>query len=125
MRRALLLSTSIVLLALGVADARAAAPSDQTIPAALHQPARPPSKSAMLIEGRSAVVYDSGDGTHVAESREAGQAVREDALVLMRNVALLGIASLVLGLGAIGATALWILDDTESSSHGWPRWFGR
>jgi hypothetical protein len=125
MRRALLLSTTIVFLALGVADARAEAPSDQTIPAALHQPARPTSRSAMLIEGRSAVVYDSGDSAHVVETRAAGQSFPEDALTLMRNVVLLGIASLVLGLGAIGATALRILDDTESSSHGWPRWFGR
>ena len=46
-------------------------------------------------------------------------------MMLARNVVLLAIASLVFGLGAIGAKALWILDDTQSSSHGWPRWFDR
>jgi hypothetical protein len=123
MRRALLLGTTVLVLALGAASARAAAPNDQAAPVALTQHAPATCTSAELVEGRSAFTYDNGDPALVAGRREVGQTFREDLMILIRNVILLGITSLVFGLGAIGAKALWIWDDTQSSSHGWPRWF--
>jgi hypothetical protein len=124
MRRSLLFGAALLALASGVVSARAGAPNDEAAFAALNQPAPAVSANAGLIERRAAFTYDNADQAHVAERREDGQTSRESLAISIRNVILLGIAGLVFGLGAAGVKALWILDDTESSSHGWPRWFG-
>jgi hypothetical protein len=122
MRRLLLFGAALLALAFGVASVHAGAPDEQAAFAALNQPAPTASANAGLIERRAALVYENGDQAHVAERR--GETSRESLATSIRNVILLGIAGLILGLGAVGAKALWILDDTESASHGWPRWFG-
>jgi len=120
-----LFATAVFVLALGAAGARAAAANPEPTVVGLSQFAPTACASAKLAEGRAAFTDDNGDQAHAAEGRRAGRTFRENLMMLARNVVLLAIASLVFGLGAIGAKALWILDDTQSSSHGWPRWFDR
>ena len=117
MRKSLLFGVIAIalVLALGAANALAAPPSNQSVFAARNQQAQAAFAGVALVEGRSAYAAGSGDQDQVAERRE-------DLAVLMRSVILLGIAGLVFGLSAVGAKALWVLDETESASHGWPRW---
>jgi len=116
MRRSLLLPAALLILAMGVASASAAS---DPMAFALDQQPSAAFAGAASVAGRAAI----GDRPRAAQHREAVQTFREDLTRAMRNVALLGIASLIFGLGAAGAKALWILDDAESTSHGWPRWF--
>jgi hypothetical protein len=122
MPRPLVFGAAVLLLASGAAGASLAAPTPPAIEVALGQLAPAACAKAELVEGRSAFADDNGEQAHVAEDRPTGQTFRKDLTISMRNIVLLAITSLVLGLGAIGAKALWILDDTQSSSHGWPRW---
>ena len=123
MRKSLLFGAALLTLASGTVSARAGASNDEAAFAALNKPAAV-SANAGLIERRAAFAYDNADQAHVAERRGDGQTSRESVAISISNVILLGIAGLIFGLGAAGVKALWILDDTESSSHGWPRWFG-
>ncbi|WP_158812705.1 hypothetical protein [Methylocapsa sp. S129] len=113
MRRSLLFGVIAValILALGAANALAATPSDQSVFVARGQQAQAAVAGAGLIEGRSAYNGDQAQAEH-----------REDLAVIIRSVIVLGIAGLVFSLSAVGAKALWVLDEAESSSHGWPRW---
>jgi hypothetical protein len=122
MRRQLLLGITALFLALSAAGAHATPAVDQANLIALNQQAQGAIPGAALIEGRSA--YDNGDEAPAVERREVGHAFRESPAIIVRNVMLLAVAGLVFGLGAAGAKALWVLDDTEASAHGWPRWFG-
>jgi hypothetical protein len=124
MRRWLLVGTAVFVLALGAAGAGGVTLSPETAVVGLSQFAPAACASAKLAEGRAAFTDDNDDQARLAGDRRVGQTFREDLVILARNVVLLAVTSLVFGLGAIGAKALWMLDDTQSSSHGWPpRWF--
>jgi hypothetical protein len=42
---------------------------------------------------------------------------------LTMALVLLAVAGTIFALAAVGVKAIWIMDDAESASHGWPRWF--
>jgi len=70
---------------------------------------------AQLIEGRSAFTNDSIHRVAVPERYGVDHTFRNDLAIFIRNVILLGLTSLIFGLGAVGVKALWMLDNTESS----------
>jgi len=123
MRRSLPLATTVLVLAFGAVGAHAFTPKDQTALVAPNQRAQTQQAQtadpfARSTEGRSAFTNDSGDQAPFVESHKVGRTSREDLASFMRNVFVLGITSLVFGLGAVGAKALWMSDDTESSPFG-------
>ena len=124
MRKSLLLGITALFLVLSAVGANAVTPADQASLVALNQQAQAAYPGVVPVEGRAAVAYEDSDQARIGERRESSRAFREGPGGLVGEIIMLGIAGLVFGLGAVGAKALWVLDETEATSHGWPRWFG-
>ena len=104
MRRLLLLGTAGLILAFGAADGRAIPLNHQAAYVALNQQALTADPFAQSIEGRSAVANDSGDQAHVMGRQRVGPAFRKRVAIIVRNIFLLGITSVVLGLAAVAGS---------------------
>jgi len=99
MRRLLLLGTIGLVLTFGAVSA-------QAIPkqAALVVPgqlAQTGFTSAQSIESRSTLTNDGEDQASIVEFHWVGQTFGENVVIFVRDVTLLGIASLIFGLGAV------------------------
>ncbi len=99
MRRLLLFGTTALVLSLGAVSAEAI--PHQAALVTPHQIAQLAFTSAQLIENRSTLTNDGEDQPAIVELRWAGQTFGEDVVIFVRDITLLSIATLFLGLGAV------------------------
>ena len=123
MRKSLLVGATALFLSFGVVGAHAMPPTDQAAFASLNQQVQEVFAGAGMIEGRAAFVSDNSDVTGSVEHRGVEPTFRQNIATMTRDFVLLALTGLVLGLGAVGAKALWVLDDSESTPSGLPRRF--
>ncbi|MGA2793974.1 MAG: hypothetical protein ABSE69_10635 [Roseiarcus sp.] len=99
MRRLLLLGTIGLVVTFGAVSAHVI--PNQAALVAPSQLSQTAFASAQSIESRSTLTNDGEDRATAAELHWVGQTFGEDVVIFVRDVTLLGIATLFLGLGAV------------------------
>jgi hypothetical protein len=72
---------------------------------------------AAWLNTQSAAPRSRGDGQTTARARESGESWASKIASALRTALLIGIGCFVVGLSAVGVTALWVSDRTDESAR--------
>ena len=115
MRKLLLAGSAALLLSLGAAGREASANDQAAYSASIEETraAAIASPSGLLTPGQSIVERQ----TAIREKDPNAGSLSKNILSALRTAALIGFGCFVVGLSAVGVTALWISDRTEDSAR--------